>query len=229
MAKKKPVESVVGGYTAIPWAVLDSAAFQGLPHPAKSLLYEVMRQHNGRNNGHFQLTNSWLRQRGLKSNDTNQRAKLALLGSQLLIQTRWGGRNMNADRFALSWLPISDFTGLDIDRSTYRQGAWVLSNPVPVSKKQMNHSVSRDSTAPSHGIVPSPAAPSYGTKMGISEQPAIPPDGKDVYCQLPPSKTGKRVVGVKGRSGRKSAAKAMTEIVGATLQSTAGPLTDSNS
>ena len=33
-----------GGFVALPWSVLDSAAYQGLSHPARSLLLEIARQ-----------------------------------------------------------------------------------------------------------------------------------------------------------------------------------------
>ena len=61
--QKKPDEPVDGQYVLIPLSVLDSAAFTLLNYPAKALLLDIVRQHNGRNNGHFHLTFSWLKKR----------------------------------------------------------------------------------------------------------------------------------------------------------------------
>lgn len=122
--RRKPREKVSGLYAAIPIKVLDSVAFVGLPHAAKSLLFELFRQINGRNNGHLHLSTAWLRQRGWTSRDVTQRAKRALLERGLIVKTRVGGLNMGPDLYALTWLPISDYTSLDIAKHSYPQGAW---------------------------------------------------------------------------------------------------------
>ena len=54
--QKRPVEAISGLYGAIPHAVMDGVAFKGASYPAKSLLFELMRQHNGKNNGQLQLS-----------------------------------------------------------------------------------------------------------------------------------------------------------------------------
>lgn len=61
---KKPPEAVNGSYAAVPHKLLDSAAFIGATDRAKSLLYALMRQHNGSNNGRLQLTSKWLSEHG---------------------------------------------------------------------------------------------------------------------------------------------------------------------
>ena len=78
MAKtRKPPESVSGAYTAVPHKLLDSAAFIGATDRAKSLLYALMRQHNGINNGRFQLTDKWLAEHGWPSKELNPNNPLA--------------------------------------------------------------------------------------------------------------------------------------------------------
>lgn len=58
---KKLLEPVSGSYTPVPHAVLDSVAFLGASNRAKAMLFELLRQHNGRNNGHLQLAVAWLK------------------------------------------------------------------------------------------------------------------------------------------------------------------------
>ena len=62
MARKKParLELIFGGYSAIPWCVIDSDSFKGASDKAKSLLLALMRQHNGSNNGRLHLAKKWL-------------------------------------------------------------------------------------------------------------------------------------------------------------------------
>lgn len=132
--QKRPLESISGLYAAIPHTVLDSVAFKGASHPAKALLHDLIRQHSGNNNGHLHLSFSWLEGRCWKSRDVIQRAKAELIGRGLLIQTRQGGLNIGASRFALTWLSISNFVGLDIQGKDYHPGAWALMDKLPVIK-----------------------------------------------------------------------------------------------
>lgn len=205
MAKhEKPKECPSGRYTPMPHSILDSVAFQSLPDPAARLLFEALRQHNGKNNGHMQLTVSWLKRRNWTSNDKIQRAKKLLLASGLLQKTRYGGKNAGADLFALTWLPITNFVGLDIDRSTYIQGAWALTDPLPAIPSRNTSSGLRDGSAPPEGTANLGTVPPNGMKQALSIAVAVPPDGNNEGCQLPRSKPRSRVVGAAGRSGRKS-------------------------
>lgn len=130
MAKtKKPAESVQGRYTALPHALLDCTAFMSASHMARSLLYELMRQHDGKNNGHLHLSTKWLKSRGWKSTNSVQRAKVELLKCQLILKTREGGLNAGADKYALTWLGITNFVGLDIVQKNYQPGAYQLLGP----------------------------------------------------------------------------------------------------
>lgn len=188
--KKKPPESVKGSYTALPHAVLDCTALMGASHAARSLLLELMRQHNGSNNGHFQLTTSWLKKRGWASVDGIRKARDELLERGLIIQTRKGGLNMGADQYALTWLPIDSFKGLEVTANTYYPGKWhfmdtPLANktapPVKrnaakrVVKKQTTHSGSRNSVDPSGGMADMPTVPIAGAKSTDFHDNAVPP------------------------------------------------------
>lgn len=132
--QKRPAEAISGLYGAIPLAVLDSTAFKGASHPAKALLFELIRQHSGKNNGHLQLSFAWLQARGWKSRDVIQNAKAELIERELIIQTRQGGLNIGASQFAVTWLAITNFVGLEIEAKTYHPGAWGFMDNAPMPK-----------------------------------------------------------------------------------------------
>lgn len=136
--QKRPVEAINGLYGAIPHAVLDSVAFMGASYPAKALVFDLMRQYSGNNNGHLHLSFSWLANRGWKSRDVIQRARAELIERSLLIQTRQGGLNIGASRYAVTWLHISNFVGLDIQSKNYHPGAWVFMNELSMGRKITN-------------------------------------------------------------------------------------------
>lgn len=193
MAKtKKPAEAVQGRYTALPHALLDSTSFMGASHSARSLLCELMRQHDGKNNGHLHLSAKWLNGRGWKSNDGIQKAKMELLTRGLIFKTREGGLNNGADKYALTWLAITNFVGLDIQAKDYQPGAYQLLGPfaIPPAKrqpgepppppppppppvvrtaaahtiKQKCHTAHRGSAAPHTGVVSEFTAPHTGAR-----------------------------------------------------------------
>ncbi len=136
--QKRPEEAVSGLYSPMPHTVLDSVAFKSLGYPAKALLFDLIRQHTGVNNGHLHLSFSWLASRGWKSRDVIQRARAELMKHDLLIQTKQGGLNIGASRYAVTWLKITNFLGLDIQAKDYHLGAWALMNDLSVSRKITN-------------------------------------------------------------------------------------------
>lgn len=199
----------------MPHAVMDSNAFQGAGHPARSLLYELIRQLSGRNNGHLQLASPWLKKRGWNSADVVQRAKAELITRQLVVKTRLGGLNAGPDLWAVTWLPISDYTGLtEVSAMTYHPGAWhFLNPPVPIPKRD-ERSVSRSSTVPSPGMADALTVPSHGAKTALSDAQAVPSPGNNVSTNTPPAMAvparsfaqPRRIVGAAGRSGKQAAA-----------------------
>lgn len=199
--KKKPTESVNGSYTAVPHVVLDSIAFKGSSYSAKALLFELLRQHSGGNNGHLQLYTRWLYKRSWKSAGTIQKAKEELLARGLTVKTRSGGLNFGADLFALTWLDISNFSGLDIRPYNYHKGAWAFMDKLPVVVKHRTYSEIRNSSVPEYGTDQVPSVPKLGTKKAILFTSSVPESGNNECLPLPVSKTAKRVVGQKGRSG----------------------------
>lgn len=165
--QKRPVEAISGLYGAIPHAVLDSVAFMGASYPAKALIFDLLRQHSGKNNGHLHLSFSWLARRGWKSRDVIQRAKAELTERNLLLQTRQGGLNIGASRYAVTWLHISNFAGLDIQSKDYHPGAWAFMDKLPMGKKIAN------------------AVPPDGKGNTASRYSASPPPGKAKCLTVP--------------------------------------------
>jgi len=207
MAKKtkKPPEAVNGAYSAVPHMLLDSQAFIGATDRARSLLYALMRQHNGSNNGHMQLADKWLIKHGWRSKETNEKARAELIERGLIVQTRWGGLNMGCNWYAVTWLPISNFVGLDITASSYHQGAWGTCKLQPTARRKPPQKRdappdNRGSATPTIGAVDSLAAPTTGAKKANLGAFTAPTTGNNVLPPLPPSKPareGKRIVGIR--------------------------------
>jgi hypothetical protein len=128
MSKKRrnaPSESVTGRYSPIPHSLLDSAAFQACSPLAKALVFELMRQHTGNNNGHIRLSQSWLLGRGWCIASL-YRARDELLHYGLIVQTRHGGLRNGSHLYAMTWLAVTNFVGLDIGANQYHPGAYLL-------------------------------------------------------------------------------------------------------
>ena len=186
MAKKiKPVERIEGGYAAIPWAVLDSPAYTGASIAAKALLLELARQHNGANNGRYHLAHSWLARRGWPSKSTVEKARDELLERGLIVQTKQGGLFIGPTWFAVTWLPITNFVGLDIGSHQYHRGAWGLCKLPPTARRkpptkkscQPDH---RGSIDPTTGSVSKTTDPTTRAKKPLLGNFSDPTTGDDV-------------------------------------------------
>ncbi|HMZ82666.1 MAG TPA: hypothetical protein PLX20_01935 [Rhodocyclaceae bacterium] len=113
-------------YAALPLCILESDAYISLSHPARSMLIEIVAQHQGNNNGHMVATMSYLRCRGLPSTDVRTRAIRELLEHKLISETKKGGRNAGVTLYGVTWLPVSNIEGLDIQISTsFPLGEWM--------------------------------------------------------------------------------------------------------
>lgn len=201
MSRKNALpERVKGTYAAMPHIVLDSVAYQHAAPMAKAILPELLRQLNGVNNGHLQLTMGYLARRGWKSCDVVQRAKAELLSRGLIVQTAQGGRNIGASQFAVTWLDISDWRGLDLQRGEYHPGKWAAMNKVPAPRGGADSTGSRNRAAPHDGAATSTSAPPDGTKTPVFADDAVPSDGSNVTMPLPvpcitlPPSTPRRVL-----------------------------------
>jgi len=199
--KKRPPEQCSGGFAALPWAVLDSKAFQDAGYASRCLLMELTRQLNGSNNGHLQLTRSWLAPRGWTSDQTIQASKTELQKLGFIQQTRQGGKGIGPSRFAVTWLPVSNFQGLEIGPQDFRRSAFIR-QPLVSPPKENHRSSFRSDSAPASGVSPPSVTPPTGTKTAPFVNLSAPEFGNNVIHHVPTGKSGGRVVvGRKGRSG----------------------------
>lgn len=180
---KKPTEAATGRYTPAPHALLDSIAFMGASHAARSLIYEVLRQHDGKNNGHLHLSANWLKGRGWNSKDGIQKAKTEAINRGLIIKTREGGLNAGPDRYAMTWLPISNYVGLDIAPRDYHPGAYQSLGPFVQSAARRGERTPPPPvvrTAPAH-TPPRKCHPAHrgsaGPHTGAANEPTAPHTG----------------------------------------------------
>ena len=134
--KQARAENITGGYSAISWAVLDSASFMGASDKAKALLFALMRQHSGNNNGHLHLAKKWLYAHGWTCDENNRKACHELIERGLIAHTKYGGLNLGANYYAVTWHNISNFVGLDISAKSYLRGAYSLCNLPPTARRK---------------------------------------------------------------------------------------------
>lgn len=222
MAKKRAPEKPNGSYLALPHAVADSVAFVGLSDTAKSLLFALLRQHNGRNNGRLHLTQAWLAKHGWRSADMNRRARDELIERQLILRTRLGGLNAGPDWFALTWLDISDFIGLDMARHQYHPGRWHSCDLPPTARrkppsrtapeKRERRADHRRSAEPTTGAVENSTGPTTGAETALFAPFTAPVTGNNVFTNTRTGDSSKRIVGRAGRSGKKSSTPPIHEI-----------------
>ncbi len=205
--KQARAETISGGYAAIPWAAIDSVSFKGASDKAKALLFALMRQHTGSNNGRLHLAKKWLYKQGWTCHENNSKARNELIERGLIVRTKYGGLNMGADLFALTWYDITNYVGLDISAKSYSRGAYTLCNLVPtprrkppmVKKKMLPND--RTSSVPvivlakqSTGTTTVPKTALLDTFTGTTTE-------NNVFIPLHTVNSVKRIVGVKGKSG----------------------------
>ncbi len=132
---KKAPERPSGQFVALPHSVLDSVAWKASSGPARALLIDLCRQINGRNNGHLHLARSWIEARGWTRPATVKKLRDELIRYRLILQTKHGGLNNGAHLYAVTWLPITDYSALDLTSAEYQPGAYHLA-PLPEPEKK---------------------------------------------------------------------------------------------
>ena len=114
-----------GRFIALPWSVLDCDNYKRLSANARSLLFEVARQYNLKNNGRLLLSKAYLSKRGWKSSDMISKGKKELLAGGFIYETVKGHRPNKASWYAITWQTIDKLDGYDYGAlSGYRKGAY---------------------------------------------------------------------------------------------------------
>ncbi len=167
-----------GGFVALPWSVLDSAAYAALSHPARALLMEFARQFVRDNNGRLLASRAYLAARGWKSADVIQRAKDELLAAGFIFETVKGRRPNRAAWYAVTWQALDRHPGYDPGSAeAFQRGAYHR----PAHRKNAALIPSGGTERPP--IVPSPGTekvspvPSGGTIRAIFGGLSVPSDG----------------------------------------------------
>lgn len=123
-----------GRFAGLPYFVMESDTYVKLPPLAKCLLYELVTQYNGHNNGYLSLTRDDLKKRGFPSTNSNTKAFNALCESRLITRTRHGsiarGKRI-CHLYAINWQPIDELKNklLD-DKPNFASGftVWLTNN-----------------------------------------------------------------------------------------------------
>lgn len=128
--RKRDAGRVAGGFLALPWDVLDSAAFGGLSGSAVRLLLELGRQFVGDNNGRLLSSMAYLRGRGWTSADTITRAVRELEAAGFIHQTVKGHRPNCASWWAVTWRALDRMPRYDPGAAeTFTKGAYRINEP----------------------------------------------------------------------------------------------------
>ena len=157
-----------GGFSAIPWSVLDCEAYRHLSHTARSLLMEFSRQYVKDNNGRLLASGRYLSKRGWKSAGVIQRAKQELIDTGFIYETVKGHRPNKASWYAITWQDIDRHSGFDAGafegwkdaRSGYAKSSGLK---VKNTRLMPSRGVGKTHIAPSGGIASSPPTPLNGT------------------------------------------------------------------
>ncbi|RFC32895.1 MAG: hypothetical protein DID92_2727745127 [Candidatus Nitrotoga sp. SPKER] len=121
-----------GAFFTVPAAVLNGAAYLGCGSHARMLLFDLLAQYRGNNNGDLCAAFSLMKRRGWKSTHTLIAAKRELLDAGLIMETRMGARPNKASLYALTWHALDECGGkLDISAQGFQRGAYKLKDPLP--------------------------------------------------------------------------------------------------
>lgn len=173
-----------GGFVALPWSVLDSAAYAALSHPARSLLLEIARQFVRDNNGRLLASGAYLAKRGWKSNDVITRALRELIAAGFIHETVKGHRPNKASWYAVTWRTLDRLPGYDEGAAlTFIRGAYQNASLTP------SHGVGGLSIAPSHGVAKASPTPSHGAIRAISRPLSTPSRGDHLEKPSPVPET----------------------------------------
>jgi hypothetical protein len=167
-----------GGFVAIPFSVLDSAAYMGLSPMAKALLIEVARQYHRDDNGRMLLSRAYLGGRGWYSAGAIQQAKAELIEAGLIHETVKGCRPNKASWYACTWRTLDKIEGYDMDTErAFERGAY---RKIPPKEKRpppsalVNAKLKKNAALiPTHGTESPPIVPVHGTESA----PTVPAHG----------------------------------------------------
>lgn len=191
--KKRDTGRDPGPFVALPYSVLDSAAYLGLSVHAKALLLEVARQYHRDDNGRMLLSRAHLEPRGWKSSDMIMKAKRELLAAGLIFETVKGCRPNRASWYAVTWYALDKIPGFDFGAErAFERGAYRKNVPIKNASLRPSHGTDKAAIAPPHGTETPPPVPPHGAIRPISTPLSVPPHGHPLEVAI----SGVRVEGV---------------------------------
>ena len=167
-----------GGFIALPWSVMDCAAYARLSHPAKALLFELARQFVPDNNGRMLLSRAYMATRGWKSADVIDRAKRELLKAGFIFEMVKGHRPNRASWYAVTWRRLDKLPGYDAGtEKCFERGAYQKSQPINGTSLIPPHGTGKPLIAPPNGAERTPPVPPHGTIRPVLLLRSVPPYG----------------------------------------------------
>ncbi len=140
-----------GPFSAIPRVFAQSEVMAGLSPFACKLLFDLLAQYTGFNNGDFAITWSKMQGRGWNSKATLGKATNELLDKGIAIRTRRGGRR-RCHLYALSIYDIDECKGkLDVPQTSKPPRLWVKNETFkPIAELQAEHRALQASRMTAH-------------------------------------------------------------------------------
>lgn len=124
-------------FTMLRFDLMDSKNWMNAKPATKALVLELMRCHNGNNNGDLAATFQRLKQRGWRSQNTLNMAIKEAIHLNLIVKTRQGGLHNTPCLYALTWEPIKPCNG-KVDLETPSEKAldtWKITPKEPFDRK----------------------------------------------------------------------------------------------
>ena len=138
-----------GGFAKLPLCVLNGRAYLMASAHARMLLFDLVAQYRGENNGDLSAAWSQMQARGWKSKETLFKAKSELIALGLIVETRKGARPNKASLYACTWMALDHCGGkLEIKPQGFPRGAYKLLEPVPLPP--LKNAVLRTMGVPRH-------------------------------------------------------------------------------
>lgn len=181
--RKRPTGRVEGGFLALPWDVLDSAAYARLSGSAVRLLLELGRQFVRDNNGRLLTSMAHLSKRGWTSAGTVTKAVRELEAAGFIHQTVKGHRPNRASWWAVTWQNLDRIPGYDPGAAeTFRRGAYRNGENTALIPKRGATALP---IAPKTGAGKVLPMPKSGAMRGSSDTPSAPKSGNHLENHLP--------------------------------------------
>ena len=146
-----------GAFRQVPLSVLEGRAYLECTPYAVKLLFDLLTQYRGQNNG--DLTTAWkiMKPRGWRSEMTLHKAKKDLLNAGLIVETRMGARPNKCSLYALTFYDLDENDKLEMTKRSFPRGAYKLKDTTVLVAKtseaqQLNRIIKNALLATGRGV-----------------------------------------------------------------------------